>query len=68
MEQPIVKAILDRRAEWKNKLSGKSDYLVAESIKSVGESKMREAAGLIDKGKGLQVISADDLIRALKGK
>lgn len=66
VEEPIVKAIIARGAEYKNRVTGKTNYLVTESIKTVGEGKMKEAVKWIEKGKDLQVITAKDLINALK--
>ena len=66
VEEPIVKSIIARSGENKNRVTGKTNYLVTESIKTVGEGKMKEAAKWIEKGKDLQVITAKDLIIALK--
>ena len=66
MDEPIVKSVIARGGEWKSGISGKANYLVAESIESCGESKLREAGKLIEKGKDLQFITADQLIEALK--
>jgi len=66
MEEPIIKSLTARGGIWKNHLSGKANYLVAESIESCGEAKLRDAAELIDKGKDLQFVTADELIEAMK--
>ena len=66
VEEPIAKAIIARGGEYKNRVTGKTNYLVTESIKTVGEGKMKEAAKWIEKGKDLQVITTNDLINALK--
>ena len=66
LEQPIIKALLARGGVYKEKVSGATDYLVAESLQSVGEYKMRMAAEQIEKGKPLQFITAESLICALK--
>jgi hypothetical protein len=57
---------MDRGGAVRQDVSGKTDYLVAESIKTVNENHMRKAVEQIEKGKGLQIITAEDLIEALK--
>ena len=64
--EPIVKAVIAKGGIFKYKVSRFVNYLVAESIETVSESELLYAAELIDKGYDLQIISAYDLIEALK--
>lgn len=66
--EPLVRAIMALGGEYRAKISGKTDYLVMESLDSAGEGKMSEAALQIDKGKPLQLITADSLLKAIDSK